>query len=249
MYLHNLILVHYSLNKGVITLLFVGASWSLLTRLPVAEVAVQGALAHAGGLPDLRDRARPAVVHLQGEVHLPGIQRRMPSEPSTGPCGRNPLDGPLADELPLELADAAEEGEQEPPLRRRGVEPGLLERLDLGPGLVDLTDDAEEVPDGAAEPRQLRDDHDVALPQGVKQASELRPVAPRAAHLLLVDPFTPILPQLVALPVQVLVLARRSPSPRRSVHTHPAAAGRAAGPGSGPGSRPLHIRFSCFLVF
>ena len=49
MYLHNLVLVHYSLNKGVITLLFVGASWSFLTRLPIAEVAVQGALAHAGG--------------------------------------------------------------------------------------------------------------------------------------------------------------------------------------------------------
>ena len=118
----------------------------------------------------------------------------MPSEPPTGPCGRNPLDGPLADELPLELADATEEREEKPPLRRCGVEPGFLQGLDLGAGLVDLSDDAEQVPDGAAEPRQLRDDHDVALPQGVEQAPELRPVAPRPAHLLLVNPLTPILP-------------------------------------------------------
>ena len=132
----------------------------------------------------------------------------MPSETSPGPCRRYPLDGSLADDLALELADAAEEGEQEPPLRGRGVEPGLLQGLDLRICLVNLADDAEQVPDGAAEPREFSDDNDVARAQSVEQVPELRPVAPRAAHLLLVNPFTPILPQLIALPVQVLVLGR-----------------------------------------
>ena len=71
--------VHYTLNESVITLLSIGHFWSFPTRFSVADVAVQGALADAGGLRDLRHRAGLAVVHLQGEVHMLGIQHRMPS--------------------------------------------------------------------------------------------------------------------------------------------------------------------------
>ena len=56
--------VHYTLNESVITLLSIGHFGSFLTRLPIAEITVQGAFAHAGGLRDLRNRAGLAVVHL-----------------------------------------------------------------------------------------------------------------------------------------------------------------------------------------
>jgi len=179
---------------------------SFLTRLPVSEIAVQGALAHAGNLCDFRHATSFAVVHLQGEVYQLGIQRRMPSEPPPGMRSSYPLYGSLPDQLSLKLADAGEESEQEPPMRRRGVKPGLFQRLDLGPGLVYLPDNVEQVSHGAAESRQLGDDYDIAIAQSVEHSFEFWPVTLRAAHLLFKDSFTPILTQLVTLPVQVLVL-------------------------------------------
>ena len=112
------------------------------------------------------------------------------------------------DELAFELANSAEDGEKQSPLRRGRVKPRLLQRLDVRPGLLHLLDQVKQVLDRTAEPGELADDDGIPLPEHVHHAEELRTVLPGSGELLLKNPVAPFLRECVYLPVQVLVERR-----------------------------------------
>jgi hypothetical protein len=120
--------------------------------------------------------------------------------------GRPPRAGALLDQRPLELGDAGEHGQHHPPGRAGGVGPGLAQRAQAGAGLAQLLGDPQQVAGRAGQAVEAGDHGHVALARLVEQAGELRPVAPGAGELLLVDPPAAGLLERGALQGEVLVV-------------------------------------------
>lgn len=91
-------------------------------------------------------------------------------------------------------------------MRQSGIQPRFFRGLDFGSGPMGLANNGKLVPHRMAESEQFSDNHDVTLAKGMEHQPELQPVTLCTADLLFIDSFAPILPQLVALPVQILVL-------------------------------------------
>ena len=75
--------------------------------------------------------------------------------------------GAGADQLALELGKAAEHGQHQAPVRRRGVRPCVAERAETGSGLRYRVEDVQEVAGRSRQPVEARDKQGVACVKGV----------------------------------------------------------------------------------
>lgn len=121
---------------------------------------------------------------LAGLPPLPGlallVRRELglaPHLPTLGLGAGSPFARAGADQFPLELRQARQHREHEPPVRARRIGPGVAQgaegRTLLGQGAQHV----EEVARGAREPVQARHQHHVAGAHLLEEPRELRPVA------------------------------------------------------------------------
>lgn len=96
-------------------------------------------------------RCAPLAEPRQRLAHLMRCQLGLAAEVLAVGLGvRSAIGGPLQDQRPLELGDAAE---QHQPAVRPGVGPAVAERLEAGASLADLVDDPQQV-EGRAKTRR-----------------------------------------------------------------------------------------------
>lgn len=95
--------------------------------------------------------------------------------------------GAGADQVALNIGEAAENGNHHPPGAGAGVGPRLRKRAELRLGVHDPLDDLEQVEGAAGEAIDARHRHHVAGGQAVEHTKQFAPVGARARHLLAVD--------------------------------------------------------------
>ena len=151
--------------------------------------------------------AVPSSSRRRAKRYLVGGQLGWPTEAHATLHGRRPAcPGALLDQRPLELGDAGKHGQHHAPGRAGRVGPGLAEGAQAGAGLTQLLGDPQQVAGRARQAVEAVDHDHVLLAHLVEQARQLRPVAPGAGELLLVEaPATGLL-QRGALQGEVLVV-------------------------------------------
>src|SRR5262249_37524516 len=132
-------------------------------------------------------------------------------------CSLAALAGPGADQLALELGQAAEDGEHQLAMRRRGVGPGVLQRTEAGSSLGQLVEHIEQIAGRARQTIKAGDDEDITGLEPADGLGQLGPVGLRARGLLLEHLGAAGGSQLGILGSQVLVSGR---DPRISEKRH-----------------------------
>jgi hypothetical protein len=88
-----------------------------------------------------------------------------------------------ANQLTLELSQSSENSQHQSTVWRRRIGPHIPKRSKSGFSLSDLGQDVQQITSGSGKTIQPRDDHRVALLDGVEKLPELRPVSPSTTGL------------------------------------------------------------------
>ena len=117
---------------------------------------------------------------------LAGKAFRAASQAPSGPCGRQPRLGALANDLAFEFGQGRKHVKDQSPLGCGGVD-RVIEALQADLTGHQVRDDREQMCEGAAEPIEFPDDQDIARAQDLKQLGEDRSFGAGAADDLGVD--------------------------------------------------------------
>src|SRR5262249_42499994 len=100
---------------------------------------------------------------------------------------RATLTGAFADQLTLELSDAAKDRDQQTPMHRRGVCPRILERAERRATLGNPIQQVQQIAGRACQSIEPADNHCVAFLEPAHELAELGSIGLRARNLLAVD--------------------------------------------------------------
>jgi hypothetical protein len=138
---------------------------------------------------------------------LDGQRRGPPEAHAAGAGGVQAFMSAFDDELTNELGQGGEDMEHEPPAGGSGVQ-GLVQALEAHAAAAQISDQGDEVLQGAGEPVQAEDNEGVPRAQVVKGRVELFTLGGAAGLLLGEHPQAPGFLQGADLPVEDLSLAR-----------------------------------------
>ena len=127
---------------------------------------------------------------LRGRFRLPRYTLWPASDPPVSPCGAKPRLNTLADQITLDLGQRGENGDGEPPMRRRGID-GIVQTLQPDASIHQYADQIQETPERSAQTVQLPDDQHIANPDITEQFVEYRPLGTRPDYRLAVDFLAP----------------------------------------------------------